>query len=257
MADQIFCSRAAILLAALACACGGSSQGDGAGGASSAGAPAGGGARSSGTSGSNGASGSPATANPNGSSGSGASGAGNAPGSTDNGSCPNLTPCGGDIVGEWTLKEVCFDIAPPAALLALCPDATFRVSPATATGMVSFKADNTMSSSATISFQEFVGFPNSCLTADECTAFGNQISTAAGVTGGQCSYDASTGCSCSLTSNQPSMSTGTYQVQGTNVTVTNATSGATEVDSFCVSGDTLRVRGPSNNGNSANLVLTR
>jgi len=168
-----------------------------------------------------------------------------------------LTPCGGDLVGEWTIKEVCFDIAAPAALVAVCPDVTFSVSPAIATGTISFKADGTTSSSGSISFQEFVRFPNSCLTEDECTLFGSQLSTAAGVTDGTCTYAGSTGCSCSLTSNQPSMSSGTYEVQGTNVTVTNSTTGAKEVDSFCVSGNTLRVRGPSTNGNSANLVLTR
>src|SRR6185369_12620418 len=68
LADLIFGSRVACLVAAFACACGGSSQGDGAGGASSAGAPATGG------SGSNGVSGSTATSNPGGSAGSGASG---------------------------------------------------------------------------------------------------------------------------------------------------------------------------------------
>ncbi|HEX2674827.1 MAG TPA: hypothetical protein VHM25_28320, partial [Polyangiaceae bacterium] len=77
-----------------------------------------------------------------------------------------MTPCGGDLVGEWTLKELCFDIATPSALVALCPDATFDVSPATATGTISFKADGTMSSSAAVSFQEFIRFPTSCLSND-------------------------------------------------------------------------------------------
>ena len=239
------------MVAAFACACGGSSQGDGAGGASSAGAPATGGL------GSNGVSGSTATSNPGGSAGSGASGTGNAPGSTNNGSCPALTPCGGDLLGDWTVKEMCIDIAPPAALVALCPEVVFTVSPVTATGTISFKADNTMTSSANISIHEAIQFPGSCLTEAECTSFGTQLATAAGVTDGQCSHDASTGCSCSLNATQPSMSSGTYEVQGNYVTITNTASGMTETDSFCVSGNTVRVHGPSNNGNSANLLLTR
>lgn len=247
--DLIFGSKAAFLSAVLVCACGGSAESGGAGGASSAGAAAKGGESS------NGASGSPATSNPNGSSGAGASGAGNVSVSSGD-SCPAFTPCGGELLGDWKLEQMCLQIAVPAALTAFCPDVKLTLSPVRATGTVSFKADNTMTSSAEVSFDEHIQFPTSCLTEDLCSSYASQLSTAPGVTTGHCDYDTSTGCSCTLTSSQPSMNSGTYQVQGGNVTVTNAT-GAMEVDSFCVSANTLRVRGPSRNGNSSSLVLTR
>jgi hypothetical protein len=151
---------------------------------------------------------------------------------------------------------MCFQVAVPAALTAFCPDVKFTLSPVRATGTLSFRADNTMTSSAEISFDQHIQFPASCLSEDLCSSYASQISTTPGVTTGHCDYDTSTGCSCTLTSRQPSMSSGTYQVQGSNVTVTNAT-GAMEVDSFCVSGSTLHVQGPSRNGNSSSLVLTR
>jgi hypothetical protein len=53
------------------------------------------------------------------------------------------------------------------------------------------------------------------------------------------------------------MSSGTYQVQGTNVTITNGTSGKAETDSFCVSGNTLSLYQVTANGATASMTLVK
>ncbi|HEY0466366.1 MAG TPA: hypothetical protein VGC79_19285, partial [Polyangiaceae bacterium] len=136
MADSIWASRAVVVSALLACACGGSSSGgSGAGGAN----PAGGLGEGGGGSGSNIA----GAASSNAGAGSSGAGAGSSSaGSANTGSeCPAVTPCGGNLVGEWNIKQAC--ISWPADLFAAtCPGATVFLSPLTATGTLSLKADN-------------------------------------------------------------------------------------------------------------------
>jgi len=267
-----FGSKTALVSALLACACGGSSaEGRGGGGNSGAMAGANGGgsgskgegaagskglAGSSGVAGSKGLAGSNGVGGSSGVAGSGASGAGNSAGAADNGSaCPTVTPCGGDLVGDWTIKETCLSGA-TKALEAICPGASFTVLQPTATGTASFRADNTLVSSAIVSFVETIHFPASCYTETDCTIYAAALSAAPTVTNAQCTYDVVTGCSCSANSTQAPMGSGTYQVQGTNVTITDA-SGKVGVDSFCVSGNTLSLQGVDASGISTTMILTK
>ncbi|HYQ27230.1 MAG TPA: hypothetical protein VER04_08420 [Polyangiaceae bacterium] len=228
-----------------ACACGGSAETTGAGGTSAGGAFAkgSGGASPIGLAGSTGFAGS--------------GGGGNAGGASNTGSmCPAVTPCGGDLVGDWTLKQMCLS-PPPTKLLSGCADASITLSPLTATGKVSFKADHTMSSAGVISFTEALRFPTSCYSDIQCTAYAGALSGEPTVTSAQCSYDAITGCSCTVTSSQATMNSGTYEVQGSQVVITSSTTGKAEVDGFCVSGKTATVVQVNANGFSSSMVLTK
>lgn len=248
MADSTLASRATLLLAVFACACGGSSQNTGEGGADSGGASS-----SNGAAGSNGLAGSGGRLD----SGSGSSGAGNGAAAGSGSTCPAFTPCGGSLVGDWTVEHVCLSISTTKALTQACSGASFTVSPLTATGTVSFKADNTMTSSALISFQESLHYPAICFTEAQCMLVATQLSAATGVSEAQCGYDAVTGCSCTLTSSQATMGSGTYAVQGTNVTMTNAATGRTEVDSFCVSGNQASFYQVNANGITSSMTVTK
>jgi hypothetical protein len=167
-----------------------------------------------------------------------------------------LTPCGGDLVGEWTIKQACISL-PADAFAAACPGTKVTLSPLTATGTLSIRSDNTTSSSGVISFTEHIQFPASCFTQAQCTTLVSAF-TDPTISDAQCEYDAGTGCSCSLISNQPSMSSGTYQVEGTNVTFTSSAAGAQpSVSSFCVSGNTATLHQANANGSSSTLVLTK
>ena len=131
-------------------------------------------------------------------------------------------------------------------------------------GTISFHADGSFTSSVNVSFVESVQLPTSCATEAQCTTFAAnlQSSTPTGISSAECSYDASTGCSCSVNYNESNtMGSGTYAVQGTNVTLTNTdtTNGTNtpEVDSFCVSGNTATIFSVNASGSTATVVLTR
>ena len=250
MAYSMFGSWTALVSAMLACACGGTSESSGAGGAHPGvilgRAGDGSGAGSNGLSGSSGLAGS-------GAGGAGSSGAGAA---NSTSTCPVVTPCGGNLVGDWAIKQECVELgvdAPPG----LCAGTTIGVSDLTAVGTVSFKADNTMSTSGTFSFTETIRFPGSCFTADQCTAYAAALSAQASVMNPHCAYAAATGCSCTMTASQVAMSSGTYQVQGSTLTITSTAAAQPEVDSFCVAGNTLSILQSNADGTSATLILTK
>jgi hypothetical protein len=189
--------------------------------------------------------------------GAGSGGAANSAGAPNGGStCPTVTACGGDLVGDWTIQQTCLTAA-TKALEAICAGASFTIEKLTATGTSSFKADGSMVSSALISFTETVHFPASCYTEADCTTYAASLSAAPTVTNAHCQYDVGTGCSCSANSTQLSMSSGTYRVQGSNVTITDKASGKMGVDSFCVSGNTLSLYQASADGISTTMILTK
>src|SRR4051812_43895717 len=183
-------SSAAFLLALLACACGGSSEGAGAGGA-----PTGGGPSSSGGSGSNAGAGDGGRSSSGSSGSSSSSGAGNdaAAGNSGGSTCPAAAPCGGDLVGDWTIDQICLNRT-MLGFNQACPGQSVSISQLTATGTVSFKADGSMTSSGFISFHESAQLPASCVSELECTTFANSLSSSSTVTDSQCAYDAVTGC---------------------------------------------------------------
>jgi hypothetical protein len=246
LADLRLGSRAVFALALLASACGGSSSDRGGAGGADPGVILSGGA-----SGSNGLAGSGSGG------GSGSAGAGHSAGTPSSGEeCPVVTPCGGNLVGEWTIKQECITL-PAEGFTATCPGLMLMLSPLTVSGTISFKADNTLSSSGTISFTESLRYPPSCADEAECSFIESALATQAGATNVQCEYDAATGCSCTLTSSQQPMRNGTYEVQGTNVALTSSTSATPEIDSFCVSGNTLSLYQRKADGSSATLILTK
>ena len=264
----MFGSRTVLVSALLACACGGSSETKGVGGASpgvtldqgGGGSDALGGGGANGLAGANsraGAASAGAGSSGAGSSGAGSSGAGSSgAGAPNNGStCPVVVPCGGDLVGDWKVKQECVQIGEDA-IAGLCPGATIGVTDLTADGTVSFKADNTMTSSGNFSFTETIRFPTSCMTADQCRTYAIALSAEPSVMNPQCVYDALTGCSCTMTSSQATMNSGTYQVQGSTVTITSAAGAQPEVDSFCVSGNTLSIA-QTTPSSTATLILTK
>ncbi|HKO51740.1 MAG TPA: hypothetical protein VJV79_28715 [Polyangiaceae bacterium] len=234
----------------LSTACGDSSDSSGAAGANSG---LGGGAGTgfgTGLAGENGLAGSGSS----GSSGFGSSGAGNSAGANNGSTCPAAAPCGGELLGDWTIKQACVELQ-TGQIVESCPGATVTLSPITATGMVSFKGDNTTTSSGTISFMQTVKLPVNCANEAQCKAAGASLATQPTISNAQCLY-AATGCTCTVTSTQPVMNSGTYQIEGTNVTFTS-TNGQPVVDRFCVSGNTLSLYETHANGSTATMILTR
>jgi len=248
LTDRMFRAKGTLMLALCACACGSSSPGSTGGAGSDPGVVLGQGGDGSAATGSAGSNGLP-SAGSNGSSGStgglGTSGAGHSAGAGNSGpACPPIAFCGGDLVGDWTVKQVCHEI--PATMVQICGFATVGVTPLTADGTVSFKADHTVASSVVYSYRLNVLVPPVCNTgASEasCAAYATAISGGQdGASDAHCNYDPVAGCSCSWTNTESSTISGTYEVmQVASVWIT--TSPVTnEVDDYCVAGNTLTLK---------------
>lgn len=157
--------------------------------------------------------------------------------------CEAIAPCGGDLVGTWQVQKYCSPTAQPSANSSgLCAGSSIEISPAMLTGTITFNADKTMSSAVALTFDESAKFPPSCYTEAQCADFATSLASEANVTDAKCSYAAASGCSCSLHYGGPQTSSGTYEVSGNRVTISNGNSTKPEVDEFCVSGNTASVQ---------------
>lgn len=248
LAQGMFGSKGALLLALCAWACGSSSSGRAGTGGSDPGVVVGQGGAGSGTGGSAGASGLPSAGTSGASgaaSGSAASGAGPIAGAGHSGAACATNPfCGGDLVGDWVVKQVCLEIG-IASVESICGLATVNLTPLMAKGTVSFKADQTVAWSDVFSYKEDISIPAVCgiaSSATSCATFATELSAGDGVSDSQCSYDAVTGCSCSLTRTESPMSSGTYELHQVSSVWVTTSPAYTEADDYCVAGNTLTLR---------------
>jgi hypothetical protein len=174
------------------------------------------------------------------------------------GSCTNVTPCGGDVVGTWTVVSSCLTVSGGVDLSNYglgCVSApvmgSLRVS-----GSWTANADGTYSDNTTTQGNVQIDFGCDCRggagTCTTCPRFGALLTspgyaavTCADATGSDAEIcECGPGCTCTATIDQaggigvapmyPS-ATGTYTTSGTVLTMT---AGEQEY-SYCVSGDTL------------------
>jgi hypothetical protein len=166
--------------------------------------------------------------------GTGGSGGGGG-GSVGSGTCGKVAPCGGDLVGSWTLTESCVDLGTQSPT---CPDERIASWTSTVSGNWTFNADLTYSRSDTLSAVVVWTIPLSCVSslASSCADF--EAQTQASLKAGETiACTGTTTCSCTE-SVGPKIETdnGTYEATGTNVAYTSAVTGTTERGSYCVEG---------------------
>ena len=169
-------------------------------------------------------------------------------------SCNAASACGGNIVGTWHISNVCLppvDVPPPDT----CPSGKISVPNPTATGTITFADDGTMTTAVTTTFKESVSFPVSCYNEAQCTQFAAVAQQQDGVTGATCAFNATSGCSCSLTLSSDDTSSGTYTVSGSNITTSSAGS-PDDNGTYCVSGSTLSVRQTDADGTTT-IIATK
>jgi hypothetical protein len=181
------------------------------------------------------------------SSGSGAAGAD---------SCGKVAPCGGDLVGTWTVVDACSGAttASSGSPIASCPNATAQVGNVSASGTATFNADMTYSVSITESGSETLVVPTSCLTSGTTTVTCTDLATTLnGVLGADDAGAATTSCtasgsSCDCTITLAGTSdneTGTYSISGDTVTTVPTaapgTTASTGGGSYCVQGSDLHL----------------
>jgi hypothetical protein len=171
-------------------------------------------------------------------------------GGDDSNSCPDVAPCGGNVVGTWRVDAACLEGLGTAAanaggLNSFCSEASVSTSGLSMTGStITYNADGTYSQTSKISGTFTINLPVACLTQrgvtvtcdqlNQSIAQSNQSSSAsAGFTGLHCNGGFGGGCACNARIEQNDTSSGRYTIQGSQLTDAD---GPTD---FCVQGDTL------------------
>ena len=162
-------------------------------------------------------------------------------GSNGLGSCGKVQPCGGDVVGNWSIVGECINTASMnREIMAECPGATVNTSGLRVTGSASFNADMTYSVTEMISATVSETIPASCLTTQglTCTQLNQLLQQEAAMDpsgiSGRCV--GSSACTCTFTI--PSMTvtdSGTWATSGTNILIDGSPS------PYCVQGNELHL----------------
>jgi hypothetical protein len=157
------------------------------------------------------------------------------------GTCGNTAACGGDLVGTWKVTSSCVTIN-ATMFDDMCPTASVRTSDVSVKGSMTFNADLTYTSTATLMGKAVITLPASCLTGPGGTVTCAQLNalfaldpSTAGVT---CVGTSSCTCTGPL-SDAPSNETGTYTTTAAGILTQTATGGTPEESAYCVKGTTL------------------
>jgi len=160
------------------------------------------------------------------------------------GSCGKVQPCGGDVVGNWTIAGSCANGASMSAGSTSCPTATGTAS-TNASGTLSFAQDGSYMANVTLSGVATINYPQSCLTMSgvtiTCTQLDQALQLQIAMTPGvfqsaHCSGSGS--CTCTLVlAPQTTNEMGTYTTAGTTL----AASGMLGGGPYCVQGNELHL----------------
>jgi hypothetical protein len=151
-------------------------------------------------------------------------------------SCGVVEPCGGNLVGTWTITTGCITGTgiKDAAAGGTCSGERVQVTGVNESGILMFNADMTysitsMSEQATYAFT----FPDSCVGGTCSDAAAALLSTGEYLT---VSCTGTATCSCNaLQTPQTNTESGTYTLAGTTLVTTSTTGKTTTVD-YCVQG---------------------
>jgi non-reducing end alpha-L-arabinofuranosidase len=163
-------------------------------------------------------------------------------------SCSNVVPCGGDVVGAWTVTSSCLKVSGQVDLSILglgCTSVPVTGS-IEVTGTWTSKSGGAYLDNTTTSGYEVLSLPDSCLdisgTRTTCGPLGSVLQ-AMGYAAVSCTSVASGGCTCSATVDQKGSmglvsmgvsTSGTYKTSGNLVTINGEANYP-----YCVSGNTM------------------
>ena len=175
---------------------------------------------------------------------------------SDGGSCPaSFTPCGGDVVGKWSLVAVC--PAGGQSLSKPCshpyedlPACTGSGNEAICTnvygGTITLAADGKSTVEMALHGEMAIGFSDACVvavTGAASAADGCQSLTTKNGKKLDCTFS-NGACRCRFaTEPETETKTDVYQVSGTDLVITPSSSGEKIGGSYCVTGDELVMRG--------------
>jgi hypothetical protein len=153
------------------------------------------------------------------------------------GSCGSVEPCGGSLVGDWTVQSVCQTMTFDAD----CPGASVDSSMLSASGSLAFNADMTFAvdwvQAGTLKFK----IPLTCaVPPTSCDEIASQIYFGPPGATTTCETVGTT-CDCAMVYSQPPIvtATGTYSTAGNNLL---PDAGPLLPAGYCVQGNTLHLR---------------
>jgi non-reducing end alpha-L-arabinofuranosidase len=268
-------ATAALSLWLMVVGCSSSTSGDGQGGSASSGGKSGsGGLPGSGGRSSGGAAGT-AAGSAVGGSGSGKStggsgGGGQGGGAGAGGACAQATPCGGDLIGEWTVTSSCLSVSGQLdlSLASTGCDSAPITGARKVTGTWTATSDGKYVDNTVTSGDDQFTLAPSCLvissTPVNCSGAANLLIGVLGYAKLECGSNAGGGCDCSghiqqtgglgLLAAEPATA-GRYRASGSTFTETGAgVSDDTQYD-YCVKGSTLTIT-PKSTGSTASGAIT-
>jgi hypothetical protein len=162
--------------------------------------------------------------------------------------CSQFSACGGNPVGEWTVIDACFDDLPMPEI-DNCPEASASVEGVVVTGSVDIRDDGSYATQVDSSGTVVITVPLSCLNGGTCA----QLSQAAGV---PCTTNGDA-CDCENELDDQSQETGSWEVDGSTITLTDSDGNADDAD-FCVQGDVLKAQSQEDADSAViTFVMTR
>jgi hypothetical protein len=152
--------------------------------------------------------------------------------------CNAFTPCGGDVVGTWQVKDSCMQ---GKLTVDGCPTASITFDGVKTTGTMTFNADKTGTASITTTGGVKMSLPQSCLAGQTCASIDAVLKTElATETMTEFSSVACSGtdpCTCVYTlKGTPSNDGGSWSTSGSVLTQ------GTDKADYCVAGQELKVK---------------
>jgi len=157
------------------------------------------------------------------------------------GSCGKVSPCGGSLVGTWTITSSCGSVL-NFTNGTECPGATVDESQIVTSGNLAFNADMTFTTSATIGGTRRFNVALACVAGvASCDEYASLISPGPPDATTTC-MTAGGACNCAMVYTAPmgAAQTGTYTTAGNVLTVTPTGGDPIELG-YCVQGSTLHM----------------
>jgi len=169
------------------------------------------------------------------------------------GQCGAFTPCGGAIVGTWSITGYCSNLTISSSY---CTGVSVSTQ-VQMNGTFNFTSTGTYSIASMASGTMNMTVPQSCLNGLTCAQVGSPIGQGSSGASGSCMSTTNGNCSCSESIvNSPSSEQGTYSTSGSSLTMIK-TGGSTSEGStqYCVQGDTLMIQATPPTASGATTVV--
>jgi hypothetical protein len=157
--------------------------------------------------------------------------------------CGAFAPCGGSLVGTWSLTSQCLNVDEltlSAQQGFFCPQAQVAAASASVSGTVTFGGDNSFTLAEDRTSSMTIDFPIACTGGYPCDYFGAYIALFE-PSGTSFTCSGTETCVCSQNSAGTVTDSGTYVRSGTDVTLNSATGSSPMTSAYCVVDTTLHL----------------